>query len=332
MTQQYINFKRERQFGDKINASFAFISQNLKPIAKSALFIAGPFALVTTVAIQVYQMQNMGDMTGALSGTNPAGAAALFTSAAWWLYIGMAYLMLFMMVALTIAIAQRHLRAYVETGSAAIETGYLAKTIWRDFLSALGNSMGIAVLLFIASIVIIVPFSLLISALQAPLLAVVMVLALFVCMLMVGAALMLIYPIMNFEKTNFFDAIGRVFALNNGKWLSTAGLVFITFTIQTVIVVALSIPVYAITFFQLFHSGTLDDVLAQSTQFSWYTIFTALASVVYSVGVTLIGSIMLIAITFQYFNLRERREASGLLERMQSFGVAKQVHEEEEQF
>lgn len=332
MPEPYINFKRERSFGDKINATFAFISQNLKPIAKSALYIAGPFALVTTMVLQAYQMRNFGDFSTTLSGNNPAGAAGMFTSAAWWSYLGITYLVLLGMIALTIALAQRHIRAYVETGSAAIDISYLAKSIWRDFLSALGATIGIAVLMFIVMMIIVVPFSLLIAGLQAPFLAILMVLAMFVGLLMAGSALMLIYPILNFEKTNFFDALGRVFSLNGGKWLSTAGLVFITSIIQSVIIMALSIPVYAITFYKMLHGGSLEEVVAQSNQFSWYTIFTALASIVYSVGLTLIGSIMLIAVTLQYFNLRERREASGLLERMQSFGVTKTVHEEEEQY
>ncbi|AHM60627.1 hypothetical protein D770_11850 [Flammeovirgaceae bacterium 311] len=332
MPEPYINFKRERSFGDKINATFAFLSQNLKPIAKSALYIAGPFALITTLVLQAYQIRNFGDFSGTLSGGDASGAAGMFTSAAWLSYLGISYLVIFAMVALTIALAQRHIKAYIETGNAAIEAGNLAKTIWRDFLSALSATMGIGVLMFITMMVIIVPFSLLIAGLQAPFLAVLMVLVMFVGMLVAGSAMMLIYPILNFEKTNFFDAIGRVIALNSGKWWSTAGLVFITSTIQFVIIMALSIPVYAITFYQMLHGGSLEDVLAQSNQFSWYTLFSALASIVYSVGLTLIGSIMLIAVTLQYFNLRERREASGLLERMQSFGVTQSVHEEEEQY
>lgn len=331
MSQHYINFKRERSFGDKINATFAFVSQNLKPIAKSALYIAGPFALFTTLALQAYQLNSLGGIQP-FTGNMPAGAAAMFQSSAWLAYLVVTYLILFAMTALTIALAQRHIKAYVETGSAVLDISQLAKTIWRDCLSVLGTTIGIVVLMFIAMIVMIIPFSMLMAGLNAFAIGLLMMVAMSVGSLLIGSLLMLIYPIKNFEKINFFDAIGRALTLNKGKWWSSAGLVLVTFIIQFVIVLSLSIPVYAIMFYQVLHTGSIDEAVVQSGQFGWQTIFSALASIIYSVGITLIGSIMLVALTFQYFNLRERREASGLLERMQTFGVAQAAHEEEEQY
>ena len=333
MTQHYINFKQERSFGSKINATFAFISQNLKPIAKSALYIGGPFALLTTIVVQVYQYNTFSGLAGSFKSGPVSGPTDIGSSTgAIFAYVGVIYLILFAMAALTIAIAQRHVKAYVETGSASIEIGHLWRTIWRDFLSALGSSIGIGIILGAVSGFMMLPFGLIIAAVPSPYTVFLVIIALFIVILMITAALMLIYPIRNFERINFFEAIGRAFSLNSGKWWSSAGLVMIVAIIQLAILVALSIPMYVVTFLRGFHMDNPAEMFAQATELNWFTVFNALASVVYSIGFILISSIMLIAVSFQYFNLRERREASGLLERMQSFGEAPTVHEEEEQY
>lgn len=329
MTQQYINFKRERSFGDKINATFAFLSQNLQPIAKSALFVAGPFALLTTLVLQVYQLQAVGELSQVLS---PEGVSngGMLQSGSWWGYLAMMYTVLAFMVAMTVALAQRHIRHYIDHGTAAIEPAVLWRTIWRDLLSVFGTSVGLAMLMFVGFLGAGFMAGLLI-ALRSPVVAVLAVIGLFVLILLVSSLLMLIYPIRNFERINFFEAIGRAISLNNGKWWSTAGLVLVTSIIQFVIMLALAIPMYAVTFFQYFHAENPQEFLFQASEFSLFTVFSALASIAYSVGFTLVGSIIFIAISFQYFNLRERREASGLLERLQSFGEAKPVAAEEEE-
>ena len=338
MSLPYINFKRERRFGDKVNATFAFVSQNLKPVAKSALYIGGPFALVTTIVLQVYQYNTFGGLGDSVAGPGtvkgPIGIASggLFSSGMLIGYLAITYLLLFIMAALTIAIAQRHLRAYVETGDASIEIEYLWKTIWRDFLSALGSTIGISVLLGVVFFGGAMLAGVFIAAVLSPITIILTVLGLFAVMLMVSSVLLLVFPIRNFERVNFFEALGRAFTLNSGNWWSTAGLVFITFIIQFAIAFALSIPFYLVMFMQGLHMDNPAEMMRQASEFSWATVFNALASVVYSIGFTLLGSLMLVALSFQYFNLREKKEASGLLERMESFGVAPTVHEEEEKY
>ena len=329
MTQQYINFKRERRFGDKINATFAFLSQNLRPIAKSALFVAGPFALLTSLVLQVYQLQAAGDLSQVFS---PEGMrnGGMLNSGSWWGYLGITYTVLAFMVALTVALAQRHIRHYIEHGTAVIEPKVMWRSIWGDFLSVFGTSVGLAILMFLGFMLVGIMTGLMV-ALRSPAVAVLAVVAFFIITLLLSSLLMLIYPIRNFERINFFEAIGRAISLNSGKWWSTAGLVFVTGLIQFVIMLAMAMPMYAVTFFQYFHAENPQEILFQASEFSWFSVFSALTSIIYSVGFTLVGSIMFIAISFQYFSLRERREASGLLERLQTFGLSKPVREEEEE-
>ena len=52
---QKISFYEKRDFGEKINVTFAFLRQNFRPLAKSILFIAGPFILLVAIVSGVYQ-------------------------------------------------------------------------------------------------------------------------------------------------------------------------------------------------------------------------------------------------------------------------------------
>lgn len=326
MTQQYINFKRARNFGDKLNATFAFISMNMGYLLKNVLFVAGPFALLAGVCFSVYQSYTVGMLGKQVPTTDISATMALG--------VAVILMMITMMIATTmvIAIVQRTLRHYVEQGTADLTPAYFWKNIWGEFFSVLGSAIGFVVLLSIMITLLIAPLFLMISSgVRAPAIIVLIVLIAFLALLLVGATLMLIYPIRNFERKNFFTAVGRSFVLNKGKWWSTAGLMFVTYIIQTAILFIFMIPMYGIMIVKMLHLQDAESVVVDSG-IGIYDILGAISGALYMLGFTVAGSLFFIAITFQYFNLREHKEASGLLERMQSFGVSQTVHEEEEQY
>lgn len=326
MQHQLINFKRERNFGDKLNATFAFLSQNIKPLLKNTLFVVGPFALVAGICFGLYQTYVMGAI-----GQYDAPKGASY-------FMMMGVLMLLMMATmlvaatLVVAIVQRMMREYVFKGSANLSPAYVWGNIWDEFFSVLGSSFGFFILMGIVVAIIITPMVLMIQALQSPALGLLMLLMLFCAGLLIGACLLLIFPIRNFERKNFFVALSRAIELNAGKWFSTAGLVFVVYIIQAVMMFSAAIPSYIIMAVRILHAQSVESLVVESGGIGLYEIASALSGALYMLAVCFSSSLLFIAITFQYFSLRENKEASGLLERMQAFGVAPVVHEEEEQY
>ena len=89
---------------------------------------------------------------------------------------------------------------------------------------------------------------------------------------------------------------------------------------------------YIVMFMKFFHAQEVGD-MAASAALSLENILLTLTSGIYMLGSFALYGILFIAITFQYFNLLERKEAKGLLERMESFGMQKpDMEDHEEQY
>ncbi len=55
MNPQKIEFQRYRDFGQIINATFEFLRENFKQLAKAVIFLVGPFILLTGIFGGLYQ-------------------------------------------------------------------------------------------------------------------------------------------------------------------------------------------------------------------------------------------------------------------------------------
>jgi len=120
------------------------------------------------------------------------------------------------------------------------------------------------------------------------------------------------------EQTGFFTALGRSLKLIRGKWWSTFGLLLITTIIMVLIGYLFSIPFY------LFSGASMFSSLSSGEEASSFNqIMKILASIVYNLVVFVLYSIPLIALAFQYFNLVERKESAGLMDKINTMGGEK---------
>ena len=318
LTPPVINFKKERNFSEKLNATFAFLSQNFRPMAKNLLLIAGPFALLTGIFYGIYQTYATG---GSFSpaGPNPAAVAGNM----FFIFMGLGLMMLFSFIAtaLVVAIVMRHIKVYIAEGHANISTGHLWSSIWGDFFRVLGTTFYIGVLFFFSIMLLAIPI--LLSSLSRPnpvVIGLVMFFGFFGLMFF-WPVLLLLFPIRSMERINVFSATGRLFKLAAGKWLSTVGLVIVVSVIHFVMSIAFAIPMYIIMFMNTMHS--LESEMPVEPSFGLNGILLTLSTGFSMLGSFALYSILFIALTFQYFNLLEKKEAKGLLERMEGFGKPK---------
>lgn len=325
-----IDFKKERNFSQKLNVTFEFLSQNFKPIGKNLLLIAGPFALLTGICYSIYQTYTFGAAmqagTGAI-GTGPGPENLVLLGAA---TIGMVFFS-FISLTLVVAIVMRHIQQYVKEGHCHIDRKEVWRNLGRDFFRVLGTSISIFLALMIATGAFIVPMVVLSQGNPNPVLIAIMGLLLFFSVLIVVPAFTLLYPIRSMERKNIFSAFDRMFKLLSGKWLSTAGLVIVVVIIQSVMSIVFAVPMYIMMFMQVMHMQGGEG--AAESPGVVYEVLFSLSSGISMLGSFALYSIMFIAITFQYFNLVERKEASGLLERLESFGAPQtDPHDEDEHY
>ncbi|HRG79766.1 MAG TPA: hypothetical protein PL167_09150, partial [Cyclobacteriaceae bacterium] len=130
----------------------------------------------------------------------------------------------------------------------------------------------------------------------------------------------LTFFIQSYEKKNFFDSVVRSFRLvNNGKWWSTFGLVFILQMIMGVSSYIFLIPYYIIIFTSSMHSVSTGSAMEFSDSMKiWTMVFFTL----YYMAQMLLYALPNIGIAFQYFNLVELKEARGLMNQIENLGQA----------
>lgn len=327
LPQQMIRFRKERNFSEKLNATFAFMSEHIKPIGTNIMLIAGPFALLAGICYSVYQ-----SYTFNAAFSDNLGSAAESAPDVGLMAAGIIGMFLFSLLAFTlvVAIVMRHIRLYIAEGHCRIGTEFLWKNIWKDFFSVLGTSVVIMLLFSALMIVVLVPFSLFAAGTgSGPVLIVGVMLFMFFAIFLSSPAFLLLYPIRSIEQKGIFQALSRLFRLISGKWLSTAGLVIVMYIIQMVIASVFSIPMYIILFMKGMHAADPEAVLQGGGSVN--DILFSLAGGLSMLGSFALYGLVMIAVTFQYFNLVERRDATGLLERIDTFGEKKDNPEDEEE-
>lgn len=328
LAQPPINFKKERDFSSKINVTFAFLSQNFRPLGKNLFLVAGPFALLVGIFYGIYQTYSLSGAFGT------AGPNAWETMGNLPFMITSVILMIifaFFSTSLVIAIVMRHLKTYISEGHTNISTSHLWRTIWSDLFSVLGTTFYMMVLFFFSFFLLAIPVGL--SSLNGPNPVVIGIILFFgfIGLIFFCPALLLLYPIRSIEKVNVFSATGRLFKLTSGKWLSTVGLVIVISIIQSVMSIVFAVPMYIMMFVNAMHD--LGGEGSAGPAFDLNGILITLSGGISMLGSFALYSILFIALTFQYFNLLERKEAKGLLERMEGFGKPKtEADDREEQY
>ncbi len=281
-----IEFKKVRDFGEKLNATIAFFRQNFKKLGRALLIIIVPGAVLSAILSNAYQSIMVKTLkSGGFLNFN-------FPSEAYPVLLGMIAIGL-LQVSLIYAIVYEYIILYIDKG-VDVDTKEVWQKAKKGFLKTLGG-------LFIGYILIVLGvFLLLIPGIYLTM------------------PVALTFIIMFREQTGFFTALGRSLKLIRGKWWSTFGLLLITTIIMVLIGYLFSIPFY------LFSGASMFSSLSSGEEASSFNqIMKILASIVYNLVVFVLYSIPLIALAFQYFNLVERKESAGLMDKINTMGGEK---------
>ncbi len=282
---QKIELRRTRDFSEKINATFEFIRQNIKPLAKSLIYISGPFILLQGFFNGFYQKQALGG--GGL------GALDIFnTSSDLVMWLGLTYIFLLLGYISSIIVVYEFMRLYeTKQSPETIDVPEVWEGVKENYLPMFGASIVIFFLVVFAMILLILPG------------------------IYVAVAFSLVAPIMIIEKKGMGEALSRCFKLITEKWWSTFGLIFVTSIIVGVMGLIFVIPQSVFSAIFLLHSKEVADQMPM-----WQQAGMVISSMFYSIGANLLQAIVFVAIAFQFYNLIERKEAKGLMSKLESFG------------
>ena len=280
-----ILFQQRRDFGEKLNATFAFVTENIRGLGLSLLFIVGPVALVGGVFSGYAQAGVMGDaasLGGAAGDPNKLFAvyARMFSGT---MLIGvvvqvMAYI-------LTNLVTFAYIRLYQERrGDQQIEVSAVWEETQRYIGSGVLLSIAISFITVFAMLLLIIPG------------------------IYVGIVLTLAPAILVFERKDVGQSISRSFKLITDKWWSTLGLMFVVSIVVGIMSMVFTLPAGIMG--GLFGAGVLKDI----------TIMTVIIQALAAVGTSVLRGLSAVAIAFQYFNLVELKEGTGLIGQIDSIG------------
>ena len=302
-----IDFHKARDFGETLNVSFLFIRQHVKGMMLGMLLIAGPFVLVGSV-IPILVFSRFSDAKAGLAGGDNwlanAGASMVVNVLALMLGIVMA-----------IGVIYEYILLYYrrEDGAGRIETGDLWGAIRGDFWRLLGVIFGLTLLLGFGSFCLNF-VAILLGTPLGPFGVVLLLGGVFFLEIYLMVPTMLVVVISLHERIGLFEALTRAFYLVKGYWWQTFGLVLICVLMQYALLIVCMVPFMIIGF-------STEMFTQMGTSLESTVAFAIGISIAITLIITLSCCLFLTVSTFQYFSLVERKEAVGLLRRIESMGT-----------
>ncbi|UOQ72022.1 hypothetical protein [Hymenobacter cellulosilyticus] len=282
------DFRQERDFGNKIAATFEFITAHWRPLGKCLVYFVLPAALIMGAGMGILTNTAFNGIGSSNSGNTPQFSNGAFFSGA-----GLTMLGALVAGTLLMGTVYGYLRILLTT-----ETVPTPALVWQVIKSRIGRMFGAFALLL--------GIYMLVSIALVALMAItsffgVLFLIIFPAFVYVMVPLTLFFPILWLEEDNLWQSLRRSFYLVQGKWWSTAGLLVVTGMIQGMLCIVFMLPQYAVLLGKILKIPGLDsDVLGILTQ------------CLYALGIMFTYAIPLMASSFQYFNLVERKEGLGL--------------------
>lgn len=320
---KYFELHAVRPFGRKLNAVIEFIRYNRKSFGKAMLFIVGPFILAGTILLTNYFRFTM------MQATNPEAGIEYLASPSFILSFIGAMVVLFLGSVAQVSTVYEYLILYEKKKTNDIPVREVWSRVKKNMWSLIGTllvfAIGISVVGFVYAM-----FMVMLSMVHW-FFTVLSVLALFVLIFFVMAFCMLTMCIQVYEGIGLSQAFGRASYLIRDNWWSTVGIILLLLFIQVTISYAFLIPVGVLGFISAMHTGGEFTQAAEDSSMV-YMVLYFICYGLYTLANYMLYALPLLGVAFQYFNLVEKKEASGLLNRLDSFGQAKTENSDEEHY
>ncbi|MBO0936548.1 hypothetical protein J2I47_08340 [Fibrella sp. HMF5335] len=273
-------FAKRRDFGEKINATFAFLIEQIKGLGVALLYIAGPVALIGGVITGYAQVGILGN---AHTVNTPEGLVGFYSSLfSGGVLVGVLFQALGYL--LTSLVTYCYIRLYIQQPDRNIEVS----DVWAEVQQFIGSGL----MLGVASLFII-GFAFVLLVLPG---------------IYVTVALSLATSILVFERADVGKAISRSFSLISDNWWATLGLLMVMGIVASIIGMVFTLPAGIVT------------IMLGTSALKELSILSIILTAISSLGTSLLQALSATAAAFQYFNLVEEKEGNGLLSAIDSIG------------
>lgn len=285
-----IPFRRVRDVGEVLSATFAFVRENVRELGWGLLVIVGPAVVISTALSALLRREFLSSLGGldTAETTDPTAFLRVFTSPYYFAALGIGLIT----PILASAVVYAYVRLYREGRAGSVTPGVL----WAETTHLLGPVFSVSLALVASVLLVIIPC---LGALA------------WLVGFVVFLPVVVLAPVaraMGAESVG--DAVRRARALAQGEWGPTVGAALLAGLVFFAVALLLAIP-GAMLGLSLGMSGLMGAV-------GWTTILWGAVSglVVYAAY-----AIPVLAVTFQYFNLVERKEGHGLTARVDALAA-----------
>ncbi|QNK62421.1 hypothetical protein H7F33_18060 [Pedobacter sp. PAMC26386] len=272
-----VEFKKLREFGDIINDTIRFFKENFKPLIKVFFYFCGLF-IVAGIIASISQQLGMKQVFRNIAGMNSyAGLQNIFTVS----YFAVVFIAMINYTAMNISVIS-FIALYVEKGNVAPTVDEVWGYFKYYFLRVFGSGLLLGMFMTACFCLCLIPG------------------------FYVFPAVSLMIPIMIFENSSLGYAFSRSFKLLKENWWMTAATLFVLWIIAYATSSLMSLPAIILTAISTLTNG-IQGLSVGVIIFS--TILQSICQ--FFLIVPLIG------VSLCYFNLSERQNSTGLMERIQ---------------
>ncbi len=282
---QKVEFRKIRDFGEIISDTFLFMKQNFKPLFKAFFYLCGFFllaAMISTILQQIGMQKVINDGFVFRSDTSVWNTilARVFT-----FQYFLAILFNFIGYTSIYVAINSFIALYVEKDGVAPTVEQVWAYFKFYFLRVMGSTLLLSLCMILCLAACVIPF------------------------VYIFPAMCLFYPIMIIENADFSYSFSRCFKLLKDQWWVTAATIFVLWLITYATMAFASMPAVIIGLISGFTQGakTMSTVMVVVTTVIQYLCYVFLV-------------IPMIGTSLCYFNLVERQENTGLLDRIDQLG------------
>jgi hypothetical protein len=280
MNKPEIELKKERDFSDVFNASFAFITQELKKLFQVITLYAGVPIIIAAIMSAYYAQDTFTSILQVVQGGTGSNA-----SSAWLVFLTIIFGMLAQLF--ISGLVPAYFGEYEEKGKG----NFSSLDVWNRFVRHFGAIIGYSI---VAGVIMI--FGVILLVIPA---------------IYLWVPLSFILYVKIIEDKGFGETFSRCFQLIRNNWWITFGILLLSYLIISIVGTLFSIPAMIIAGVEgfLVGSGQQEAVNSDSLAF-------IITTIVGGLGQYLIYPVWNIIVGFQYYNLREQKDRETLMDKV----------------
>lgn len=292
MSQNEINFKQEREFGDLFNATFAFIGSEFKKLGTAILYFVLPLLLIAALVGAYAGMEQQQAIQQIQSGTAAYNNPLDIFGSVFNIYFFINILATLAATTILTCTILGYIKLYVRQG----KDGFTLTEVWREVIRYFFPVLGTSIITGI-----IVGFGFAFCFLPG---------------VYLGVSLSLILPILVLEGKGFGDAFSRSFKLVKPNFWMILGALIVIFIIVYLLSIIFSIPALIMGLKSMFFNLKQSQDINFNFGISYY-IYNGISSLL----TYIVGAIPTIFLALLYYSQVETYEKPSLNEKIEQLST-----------